>query len=321
MNHGLDGWWPWMAEPVREGVEDGIQWQIMANDVLFSWQGYAHIPDGHVRRHLNADDIEPLVDVYGGVTYGPDRQGRIGFDTLQGNSSVIGLDGENLDALRRQRHETVKGGTRMGRPLLFIDFDGVINQFPDPKVMRRQGRTDWMEPDDPRRDTYSPDNWFGPDRRERLLVRDLGRRFTIRWNAELVARLDALDADKWWLTTWQPETAQLNRALGVDWPTIRWYDPVTRDGILTGKRRTILDALKQDRPIVWLDDEETTYNAGLAIQATPHEAPVLGVGPDSAIGVGRPQMDLVEDFIHDPPAGPVVRFETAGDGHEGHWGF
>lgn len=209
----------------------------------------------------------------------------------------------------------------MGRPLLFIDFDGVINQFPDPKVMRRQGTTDWMRPDDPRRDTYAPDNWFRPDRRERLLVHDLGRRFTIRWNAELVDRLDALDADKWWLSTWQPETAQLNRALGVDWPTIRWYDPVTRDGILTGKRRTILDALKQDRPIVWLDDEETTYNAGLAIQTTPHEAPVLGVGPDSAIGIGRPQMDLIVDFIRNPPAGPVVRFETAGDGHEGHWGF
>lgn len=136
-----------------------------------------------------------------------------------------------------------------------------------------------------------------------------------------MARLDALDADKWWLSTWQPETGRLNRALGVDWPTVQWYDPTTREGIWTGKRRTILDALKQDRPIVWLDDEETTYNAGLAIQATPHEAPVLGVGPDSAIGVSRPQMDLIEDFIHDPPAGPVVRFETAGDGHEGHWGF
>lgn len=83
----------------------------------------------------------------------------------------------------------------MGRPLLFIDFDGVINQFPDPKVMRRQGTTDWMRPDDPRRAAYAPDNWFRPDRRERLLVHDLGRRFTIRWNAELVARLDALDAD------------------------------------------------------------------------------------------------------------------------------
>ena len=209
----------------------------------------------------------------------------------------------------------------MGRPLLFIDFDGVINQFPDDKVMRRQGTTDWMRPDDPRRAAYAPDNWFRPDRRERLLVHDLGRRFTIRWNAELVARLDALDADKWWLSTWQPETAQLNRALGVDWPTVQWYDPTTREGIWTGKRRTILDALKQDRPIVWLDDEETTYNAGLAIQTTPHEAPVLGVGPDSAIGIGRPQMDLVEDFIRNPPAGSVVRFETAGDGHEGHWGF
>ncbi len=99
-----------MAEPVREGVTDGIRWRIVASDVLFSWQGYAHIPDGHVRRHLNADGIEPLVDVYVGVAYGPDRQGRIGFDTLQGNSSVIGLDGTDLDASRRQLCE------RMGWP-------------------------------------------------------------------------------------------------------------------------------------------------------------------------------------------------------------
>lgn len=52
----------------------------------------------------------------------------------------------------------------MGRPLLFIDFDGVINQFPDDKVMRRQGRTGWMRPDDPHRAAYAPDNWFRPDR-------------------------------------------------------------------------------------------------------------------------------------------------------------
>lgn len=82
-----------MAEPVREGVTDGIRWRIVASDVFFAWQGYAHIPDGHVWRGLKANDIEPLIDVYGDVAYGPDRQGRIGFDTLQGNSSVIGLDG------------------------------------------------------------------------------------------------------------------------------------------------------------------------------------------------------------------------------------
>lgn len=52
-----------MAEPVREGVEDGIQWRIMANDVLFLWQGYAHIPDGHVRRPPRREEPCPHYNV------------------------------------------------------------------------------------------------------------------------------------------------------------------------------------------------------------------------------------------------------------------
>ena len=209
----------------------------------------------------------------------------------------------------------------MGKPLIFVDFDGVIHQFPDAKVMRRQGCVEWMRPNDPRRVRYAPDNWFRPDRKERLLVRDMGRRFTIRWNMELVVRLDALDADKYWLSTWQPETMQLNRALGVDWPTIHWYNPVTREGIWTGKRRTIVDALAQGRPIVWLDDEETTHDASLAVESTSHTAPVLAVGPDPAIGISRPQMKLVEEFVQDSPDGSVVRFVSTADGHAGHRGF
>ena len=35
----------------------------------------------------------------------------------------------------------------------------------------------------------------------------------------------------------------------------------------------------------------------------------------------EPVEQTLKQNIHDPPAGPVVRFETAGDGHEGHWGF
>lgn len=81
-----------MGEPVREGVEDGIQWRIMANDVLFLWQGYAHIPDGHVRRHLNADGIEPLVDVYGGVAYGPDQL-RLALKTADTGERIRLLNG------------------------------------------------------------------------------------------------------------------------------------------------------------------------------------------------------------------------------------
>ncbi|MBT1164653.1 hypothetical protein [Bifidobacterium felsineum] len=96
-----DEWHPWMDDPVRTGVTDGVEWRIVAHNVYFAWQGYARIPDGHVWRHLSADDLDPLVHVYGGITYGPDEEGWIGFDTLQGNSSMISLDGEDLDERRR----------------------------------------------------------------------------------------------------------------------------------------------------------------------------------------------------------------------------
>ncbi|WP_152597184.1 hypothetical protein [Bifidobacterium saguini] len=94
----MDDWRPWMESPVHKGIEDGVEWRVMANDVFFAWQGYAQ---RHVWRNLTADDIAPLVDVYGGITYGPDRYGWIGFDTLQGNSSMIRLDGTDLDEPRR----------------------------------------------------------------------------------------------------------------------------------------------------------------------------------------------------------------------------
>lgn len=95
-------WHPWMDTPVAQGTEQGIEWRVTANDIAFAWNGYARIPDGHIWRNLNADDIAPLVDVYGGITYGPDRSGWIGFDTLQGNSSMILLDGTDLDERRRE---------------------------------------------------------------------------------------------------------------------------------------------------------------------------------------------------------------------------
>ena len=53
----------------------------------------------------------------------------------------------------------------MHRPLVLIDFDGVINQFPDDKVRRRQNSTAWMKPEDPRAAVYAAGNWFVPDRK------------------------------------------------------------------------------------------------------------------------------------------------------------
>ncbi|MBT1176523.1 hypothetical protein JS532_02950 [Bifidobacterium callimiconis] len=163
------------------------------------------------------------------------------------------------------------------RPLVLIDFDGVINQFPDGKVRRRQNSTGWMRPGDPRVGLYSPGNWFVPDHREDIDTRYHGR-LRLLWSGELVERLKALDAQVVWLSTWQPYVDALDLRLGVDWPTEHWYDPVTREHRYTGKRRTVLDHLADGRPIVWIDDEETTYDAGLALVGTGPQAPVLAVG-------------------------------------------
>lgn len=207
------------------------------------------------------------------------------------------------------------------RPLVLIDFDGVINQFPDEKVRRRQNSTAWMKPDDPRIPVYDPANWFPPDRSHTVWAGNYHGNIRIHWSSQLVDRLRDLDAEILWLSTWQPYIAALNLALDVDWETITWYDPITREGRYTGKRRSVISRLALGRPIVWIDDEETTYDAGLAIQSSGPTAPVLGVGPYSDIGISRPQMDLIERFVAAPPAEPTVRFEVTGNGHESHWGF
>lgn len=206
------------------------------------------------------------------------------------------------------------------KPLILVDFDGVINQFPDDKVRRRQNSTAWMKPGDSRAAVYAADNWFVPDRKERV---DTGRRgrWTITWSSELVEHLKSLGAEILWLSTWQPYTELLNEHLSVDWATITWYDPVTGANRLIGKRRAVLDHLREERPLVWIDDEETTYDAGLAVQANVTTAPVLGVGSDSSIGISRPQMELIEGFVADPPNGPTVCFDVRNGTHEGHWGF
>ncbi|MBT1165455.1 hypothetical protein [Bifidobacterium simiarum] len=206
------------------------------------------------------------------------------------------------------------------RSIVLIDFDGVINQFPDRKVRSRQNSVDWMKPDDPRRAVYDPANWFIPDRREKVDLGSQGR-WWITWSSELVRRLGSLDADIFWLSTWQPYTGLLNRHLDVDWQTIDWYDPITNMGRLTGKRRAVLNHLRLGRPIIWIDDEETTYDAGLAVEGTEHTAAVLGVGPNSDIGISRPQMTHIEEFAATPPADASVQFLTSVNGHEGHWGF
>ncbi len=44
----------------------------------------------------------------------------------------------------------------MGVPVIYTDFDGVLNAFPDDKVLRRGGvgHTGWLKDGDPRKPLY-----------------------------------------------------------------------------------------------------------------------------------------------------------------------
>ncbi|NEG88614.1 hypothetical protein [Bifidobacterium aerophilum] len=196
-------------------------------------------------------------------------------------------------------------GLEDARPIILIDFDGTVNQFPDDMTPNR----------------HDPADWFVPDHEQRVWTDRRHGHLTLTWSGELVDRLRALDARVLWLSTWQPYTGILNQTLGVDWKTVTWYDPVTLEGLRTGKRRSVLRHLTLARPIVWIDDEETTYDAGLAIQSAPPLAPVLGIGPNAHIGISRTQMTLIERFVHQPPEEPTTTFDIHGDHHDQHWGF
>ncbi|NMM99657.1 hypothetical protein G1C96_0235 [Bifidobacterium sp. DSM 109958] len=78
-----------------EGIENGIEWRVTANDAFFCWTGRVRLPEGHPWRASDGWDIPARV--HGGVTYGPDEDGWIGFDTLHAMDSVMDLVSRNPD--------------------------------------------------------------------------------------------------------------------------------------------------------------------------------------------------------------------------------
>lgn len=221
-------------------------------------------------------------------------------------------------------------------PLVYCDFDGVLNVFPDEKMMRRGGpkHMEWMESDDPRRTLYDPNRIFLADMKSR--VKPDHRSYGLRWSSELAGMLDKLMWDGriefHWLSTWQPHTVLLDRRLGFDHAlthTEHWYDPVTREGIWTGKRHTVYGAVERQRgtddpaPIVWIDDDEVFARIKTEVEGLLPAAPVLLVRPHPAIGVSRRQWVLIQRFIADPSAFSLVTFDQEPDvgGLGEHLGF
>ena len=212
----------------------------------------------------------------------------------------------------------------MGVPVIYTDFDGVLNAFPDDKVLRRGGvgHTGWLKDGDPRKPLYDAARAFRLDGNEQ--ARTPVGRFRIHWSTELTGAMYHLAVDGRvelnWLSTWQPYCVNtLDPMLGWDPSVVHntvWYDPVTMERRLTGKLSTVLSRVRVERksndpsPIVWIDDEECYDAAVEEVRAENPAAPVLMVRPDMHIGVSRRQWKLIERFVDDWSGFPPLTFDN-----------
>lgn len=224
----------------------------------------------------------------------------------------------------------------MTQPVIYTDFDGVINAFPDEKILRRGGQThlDWLKPGDPRAALYAPDHAFLLDGNERVRIPQ--GTYRIHWSHELADKLidcaQRHTAKLCWLSTWQPYTSLLNTLLGWDAQlveTVHWYDPVTGQGLFTGKRSTVFRRVEMEKesaesaPLIWIDDEECFDTVAMQIESLEPAAPVLMIRPDDRIGISRRQWQLISDFLRHQPDQPAVTLdeEPTIHTHAQHLGF
>lgn len=172
-------------------------------------------------------------------------------------------------------------------PVLYLDFDGVLNAFASRNAFTRHKDT------------------FGYHRRHTL------NGYKVMWSAELVKKMndlkDAHPYDWAWLTTWTDlAMSMVNPALGthgdrfVDWDP-DFYDVTLPFDVVHERGVRKYAALKADlllnpRPFVWVDDTATSeYVASdfTGVLDVPH----LVVTPVDDFGITRTDFALMTDFM------------------------
>lgn len=207
---------------------------------------------------------------------------------------------------------------------IITDFDGVINAFPDEKVLRRGGigHTGWMNDKDPRKNLYDIDNAFILDGNKQVKVLDRQtleyKKYRIHWSHEVtdgIANTVSTGlADITWLSTWQENTMILDNLLGWNGitDTAKWFNPDIRPTSQEGKvswlesyvrnayrytARTHPGMADEElasilNPIIWIDDEMVlNWSMNRIENATP--APILFIRPDWRTGLNRKQMNAM----------------------------
>lgn len=75
------------AKALERGTENGVEWATLNAPLWGAVNGYVKLPDGHPWRDIEDIQFSSDINVHGGVTYGMDANGWIGFDTLHSGDS------------------------------------------------------------------------------------------------------------------------------------------------------------------------------------------------------------------------------------------
>lgn len=76
-----------LEKTVYSGTVGDIEWRVAEHPDFIAWAGYVRLPEDHPWRGMMMEDIPARV--HGGVTYGPDDEGWIGFDTLHSDDAIL----------------------------------------------------------------------------------------------------------------------------------------------------------------------------------------------------------------------------------------
>lgn len=208
------------------------------------------------------------------------------------------------------------------KPILFCDFDGVINQFPFRYEKETDGSHDVIIEHHEQTnygflwDNFDEENFFKYT--DFVMLNTIKGTFPITYSKDMVNRLCKLIlSDKVefvWLTTWREEATHLLNPL-FEFPESVTFIPWTQkmsDYNHAGKAHAIMNYFEEDdkrleRKMIWLDDvatrrlENWDENEGFITNTYldtfnfPEEK--LIILTDEFYGLSKKGMSTIEDFV------------------------
>lgn len=78
-----------LSKTIYAGTCAHIDWRVAEHRLFLAWCGYVRLPEGHPWLDYRGHGEAIPADVHGGITYGPDGDGWIGFDTMHAGDALL----------------------------------------------------------------------------------------------------------------------------------------------------------------------------------------------------------------------------------------